>query len=113
MVSAPIFSGAIFDSSFGRDNPMRVHPLSGLAGDLSALGEHAEAERLYREALALAEKSFPPGHPLLLRARGELETELRSVGRGEEADALAQAANATELASSASSGEPLAAAAEP
>jgi eukaryotic-like serine/threonine-protein kinase len=49
----------------------------------------AEAEVLYREALALARRWYPSGHPDVATCLSELAAALRDIGRLEEAEAVA------------------------
>ena len=53
------------------------------------LGRFADAEPLYRRALAILVNTFGPQHELVVLVRNNLTNLLRSAGRAAEADALA------------------------
>jgi hypothetical protein len=51
------------EKSLGPDHPECCHRLNNLAGLLRATNRLAEAEPMYRRALAIDEKSYGPDHP--------------------------------------------------
>ena len=64
---------------------------------LLAKGNYDAAEPLYREALAIFEKTLPPDHPRIQKTREKYASLLRAVGQDAEAEELeARAAAAKE-----------------
>jgi len=66
----------------------RSFPKAGMAGVLRQLGRYSESEPLLREALAIREESFAPGHRLILETQSSLGATLVSNGEYAEAEAL-------------------------
>jgi tetratricopeptide (TPR) repeat protein len=91
-VAADKLKGGIFPakSQDGRNaeefEPQDAHlaaKLNNLALAYKALGRFAEAEPLYKRALAIAQKALGPEHPHVvtsLRSLAELEAKMRSTG---------------------------------
>lgn len=71
----------------GRDDRMLAHALTNYAGLLKDLGEYGEAERLYRESLAMKERLYGAGHTEVARGLGNLGALLEDRGRYDEAEA--------------------------
>ena len=60
---------------------MDASNLNNLAVLYRILGRHAEAEPLFRRALAIAEKTFGPEHPNFVRILENYADLLRETGR--------------------------------
>jgi hypothetical protein len=60
--------------------------LSNLAGLLTETNRHAEAEPLYRRALAIFEKSFGPDHPNVGIVRDNLASLMKDTNRQPKAE---------------------------
>ena len=54
---------AILEAAFDPDHPDVAFALNNLALLYLAQGRYAEAEPLFKRALAIMEKAFGPGHP--------------------------------------------------
>jgi tetratricopeptide (TPR) repeat protein len=59
--------------------------LNNLALLYKSLGKYAEAEPLYKRALAIDEKALGPDHPTVATIAGNLARTLRKLGRDSEA----------------------------
>ncbi|MEO1245763.1 MAG: serine/threonine-protein kinase [Pseudomonadota bacterium] len=69
-------------------HPNRSFPTAGMAEVLRRLERYGEAEPLLREALAIREESFDPGHRLILELRSTLGATLTGSGGYAEAETL-------------------------
>ncbi len=85
--AAPLLSHGleILENALGAEHPDVGWCLGDLAAAYRALGEYAEAERSFRRALAIVEKSTARADPELLEMIGAYAETLRASGRGEEA----------------------------
>jgi tetratricopeptide (TPR) repeat protein len=63
----------IAEKQLGPDHPHVATSLNNLAALLEAQGKYAEAEPLYRRAIAICEKTLGPEHPNTKTARENLE----------------------------------------
>jgi tetratricopeptide (TPR) repeat protein len=54
---------AILEKKFGPDNPVLIRPLSAMAEADTLAGRKEDAGAAFRRAIAICEKSLPPGHP--------------------------------------------------
>ena len=68
--------------------------LNNLAELYRAQGKYAEAEPLYKRALAIWEKALGPEHPNVAKSLQNYAALLRKTGRGEEAEKLEARAQA-------------------
>ena len=73
---------------YGPDHPHVATALNNLAGLLRATNRLAEAEPLYRRALAIDEASYGPDHPTVATALNNLAELLRATNRLAEAEPL-------------------------
>ena len=73
---------------FGPDHPKVAIRLNNLAQLLKATNRHAEAEPLYKRALAIDEQSFGPDHPNVARGLNNLALLLQATNRHAEAEPL-------------------------
>ena len=78
----------------GPEHPDVARSLNNLAGLYRAQGKYAEAEPLYRRALAIDEKALGPEHPDVARTLGNYADLLREIGRTVEAEELEERARA-------------------
>ena len=98
-VPAPVVAaGSVSD-----EHPDAATSWNDLAVSLNAQGRHAEAERAFRQALALREAALPAGHPDIAQVIGNLAFNLSAQGRlaggeaspcaGDAADGIARGAS--------------------
>jgi len=66
--------------------------LNNLAGLYYAQGHYAQAEPLFKRALAIDEKAFGPDHPRVAMSLKNLAVLYRAMGRDDEAEPLEQRA---------------------
>ncbi len=71
--------------------------LSNLAGLYQTQGRYAEAEPLYKRALAIEEKALGPEHPNVATSLENYAALLRETGRAAEADKMAARAKAIRM----------------
>jgi len=76
------------ERSLGPDNPRIASTFVNLSLVKRRLEKYAEAEALYRRALALQQGVLDPDHPEMARVLGGLAEVLRLQGKDEEAEAL-------------------------
>ncbi len=67
---------------FGPQDPRLATSLNNLAGLYRAQGKYAEAEPLYKRALAIGEKTLGPEHPHVAMTLENYAALLRETGRG-------------------------------
>jgi tetratricopeptide (TPR) repeat protein len=79
-------------SQFGESSVRLLHGLHGLGTLLSHRGEHAEAERLLRQALAIRRSATGPDHPSVADELQNVAQALMRQGRLKEAEALSREA---------------------
>ena len=72
----------------GPEHPHVATVLANLAELYSDEGKYAQAEPLYRRALAIREKVLGPEHPAIAPLLANYATLLRATGRQEEAASL-------------------------
>jgi tetratricopeptide (TPR) repeat protein len=77
---------ALLKAKLGADHPDTLRSMNGLALSCAALGRHAEAVKLYEEALALTKAKLGADHPDTLRSMDNLAISYAALGR--HADAL-------------------------
>lgn len=70
--------------------PKNPNYILALAGAVSRLGEHQEAEDLYREAIACAEEAVGPNHPLVAVTAHALVEMYENIDRKDEAETLSK-----------------------
>ncbi len=85
---------AIDEKALGPDHPGVAIGLNNLAALYGAQGRYAEAEPLYKRALAIVEKALGPEHPHVATSLENYAALLRATGRGEEAKKLEARAKA-------------------
>ena len=73
---------------FGHDSYETVRHLINAEQDYRNWGRYVQAEHCAREALAISQRLFPAGHPLVIGATGGLACALMSQGRMDEAELL-------------------------
>ncbi len=71
---------------FGPQDPRLATSLNNLAQVYRAQGRYAEAEPLYKRALAIQEKALGPDHPSVAKSLNNLAELYRAQGRYEEAE---------------------------
>ena len=87
------FSAALREAEkFGPEDPRRATSLNNLAGLYHSQGKYAEAESLYRWALAILEKALGPEHPQVATSLNNLAGLYHSQGKYAEAEPLFQRA---------------------
>ncbi len=86
-VSASIRSDS-GEKALGPDHSDVATSLNNLAVLYDAQGRYAEAEPLYKRALAILEKALGPEHPYVAQGLENYAVLLRGTGRSAEADRL-------------------------
>ncbi len=81
-------AGEVYLATIGREHPVAAYPIASAADALRDLGRHEEAERRYREALAIQEALLRPGHPDLVETLEGYAVMLERDGRAAEAAAV-------------------------
>ncbi len=82
------------EKALGPDHPSVATNLNNLAVLYRAHGKYAEAEPLYKRALAIVEKGLGPEHPSVATSLEIYAALLRKTGRGTEATKLKARAKA-------------------
>ena len=72
----------------GPDHPDTLATVNNLAGVLNDQGEHAEAEKMYRDVLAVQRRVLGPEHPSTLMTGNNLAVTLDCLGKYAEAAAM-------------------------
>jgi len=80
--------------ALGPDHPDVAASLAHLASRYVALGDHARAEPLYRQALSIQERALGPDHADIVRTLADYAVMLRKTGRAGEADEMEDRARA-------------------
>ncbi|OFW11587.1 MAG: hypothetical protein A3H27_13200 [Acidobacteria bacterium RIFCSPLOWO2_02_FULL_59_13] len=76
---------AIWEKALGPEHPNVGQSLNNLAGLYAAQGKYADAEPLYKRALAILEKTLGPEHPNVAQSLENYAGLLRKMGRDDEA----------------------------
>ncbi len=84
----------IYEKALGPAHPEVATSLNNLAALYAAQGRYAEAEPLYKRALAIREKALGPAHPNVADSLENYAAVLRKTGRTTEAANLEARANA-------------------
>ena len=82
------------EKTLGAEHPYAAHNLNNLAEVYQSQGKYAEAEPLYRRALAIYQKVLGPEDPFVARSLGNYAILLRKTNRGAEAARLEARAKA-------------------
>jgi len=81
-------AGEVYLETIGREHPVAAYPIASAADALRDLGRYPEAERRYREALAIQQALLRPGHPDLVETLEGYALMLELAGRAAEAAAV-------------------------
>ncbi len=82
------------EKALGPTHPDVATTLRNLAALYKAQGKYAEAEPLYKRALAIQEKGLRPDHPNVVTTLKNLAEVYKKTGRVDEAKRLEERANA-------------------
>jgi tetratricopeptide (TPR) repeat protein len=79
-------------TALGEGHPDYATSLNNLAGLYRAMGRHAEAEPLYKQAMEIRRTALGEGHPDYATSLNNLAGLYRAMGRHAEAEALSERA---------------------